>query len=63
LADDEITMCGYMALTFCKMYNYHDSRAHGHERSRILSRLHGLSMIWYGMGWFLVRVCVELCGP
>jgi hypothetical protein len=35
----------------CEMYNYHDSRAHGHERSGILSRLDGLE---YGMVWFVM---------
>jgi hypothetical protein len=34
-----------------KVYNYHDNRAHGYERSRILSRLVGYDM-----------VCVSLCG-
>jgi hypothetical protein len=36
----------------CKVYNYHDSRAHSHERFGILSRLAGFGceMVWFGFG-------------
>jgi hypothetical protein len=46
----------------CKMYNYHDSRACGYMRSRILSRLDGFG---YGDGfsvalWNRVILCAPL---
>jgi hypothetical protein len=55
LASDEITTHGYRVVTFCKEYNYHDSRAHSHERSGILSRLAGFGcgMVWT---WFWFRL-------
>jgi hypothetical protein len=32
----------------CKMYNYHDSRAYGYKRYRILSRLVDMEWDWSG---------------
>jgi hypothetical protein len=41
------------------VYNYHDSRACGHKRSRIRSRLDGyLDRIGFGES---VRLCVNIC--
>jgi hypothetical protein len=28
--------------------NYHDSRAHGYERSGVLARIVGFGMVWFG---------------
>jgi hypothetical protein len=49
------------------MYNYHDSQAHGYERSVILSRLDDF-WEWDGFGYGVVGmifgvVCVEPCDP
>jgi hypothetical protein len=33
--------------------NYHDSRAHGYERSRVLAGLVGFGMSWYGYVWLV----------
>jgi hypothetical protein len=49
LRSDEITMCEYMTLTFCKVFNYHDSRAYSYKRSEILPRLDGLGVEWFGL--------------
>jgi hypothetical protein len=34
----------------CKVYNYHDSRAYDYKWSRIISRLDGLGVEWFGFG-------------
>jgi hypothetical protein len=31
--------------------NYHDSRAHGYERSRVLTGLVGFGVVWIGYVW------------
>jgi hypothetical protein len=31
--------------------NYHDSRAHGYERSRVLAWLVDFAMVWIGYVW------------
>jgi hypothetical protein len=41
------------------MYNYHDSRAHGYEWSRILSRLDGCGMVLEESVWSLCDNLVE----
>jgi hypothetical protein len=55
----------------CKVYNYHDSRACGYKRSRILPRIEGMVWEWsgwmdgYGFGialWYRVILCA-LCAP
>jgi hypothetical protein len=33
-----------------KMYNYHDSRACSYKWTRILSRVDGLGVEWFGFG-------------
>jgi hypothetical protein len=35
-----------MGANICKVYNYHDSRVGGYNRSVILSRLDGLGVEW-----------------
>jgi hypothetical protein len=41
---------GYKPLQSVK---YHDSRAHGYERSRVLAGLVGFGMSWYGYVWLV----------
>jgi hypothetical protein len=43
-----------------KVYNYHDSRACGYKRFRILSRFDGL--VWFGMVWMGYGTWRSLCG-
>jgi hypothetical protein len=33
--------------------NYHDSHAHGYERSGILMRIVGLGTVWFGYVWLV----------
>jgi hypothetical protein len=33
--------------------NYHDSHAHGNERSGVLTRLVGFGMVWFGCVWLV----------
>jgi hypothetical protein len=33
--------------------NYHDSRAHGYEWSRVLTGLVGFGMVWIGYVWMI----------
>jgi hypothetical protein len=53
----------------CKVYNNHDSRAYSYKRSRILSRLVGLGVEWFGLGlavWsyviYRIPLWITLCG-
>jgi hypothetical protein len=32
-----------------RVYNCHDSRAYGYKRSRILARLVGIGLVWFGL--------------
>jgi hypothetical protein len=41
----------------CKVYNYHDSRACGYKRSRILPRIEGMVWEWDSF----VVLCDHLC--
>jgi hypothetical protein len=40
--------------------NYHDSRAHGHERSGVLIGLVGFGIVWIGYVWMGNRIR-QLC--
>jgi hypothetical protein len=41
--------------------NYHDSRAHGHERHGPFTRLVGVWLVWFGLG--LLRSSWDSVGP
>jgi hypothetical protein len=42
--------------------NYHDSRAHGYERSGILAGLVGFGMVWIGLVMYGWSIAVGNCG-
>jgi hypothetical protein len=41
---------GYKTL---QSVNYHDSRAHGYERSEVLTGLMDFGMVWIGFVWLV----------
>jgi hypothetical protein len=42
--------------------NYHDSRAHGHERHGPFTRLVGVWLVWFGLGWVYFGLVGLVCG-